>query len=254
MERQMAIDVIPILADGVKWLGYLPESGIFWNAGAYIDWFSKSQSFSTYRWQLALRTGWIPIYSEVSNTVLHIALNYRYGKVAGTEIRLRSRPEVNPAPYFIDTENFPAHHSNHFGGELYFSSGSWMFGTEYYAHQFSSPQTSNPLFLGGEMVLSYIFNSIRPYSTISGIYTFVPAANSVFDGGTGTWEALIRVSYLDLDDGALTGGTFWRLTPMVNWYLSKNLRLEVAYGYGILKRFNLEGVTQFFQSRIQLSF
>jgi len=30
-ERQMAIDVIPILADGVKWLGYLPKQRILWN-------------------------------------------------------------------------------------------------------------------------------------------------------------------------------------------------------------------------------
>ena len=38
---------------------------------------------------------------------------------------------------------------------------------------------------------------------------------------------------------------------MINWYLSQNVRLELAYGYGVLNRFNLEGVTQFFQSRIQ---
>jgi phosphate-selective porin OprO/OprP len=29
LERQMAIDVIPILADGIKWLAYLPEKRIF---------------------------------------------------------------------------------------------------------------------------------------------------------------------------------------------------------------------------------
>ena len=41
---------------------------------------------------------------------------------------------------------------------------------------------------------------------------------------------------------------------MVNWYMSDNVRLEFAYGYGSLNRFDLVGKTQFFQTRIQLQF
>src|SRR5688572_8483152 len=63
MERQMAIDVIPILADGVKWMGYLPKQRILWNLGIYNDFVSHSQSFSTYSWQFAARIGWLPIHS-----------------------------------------------------------------------------------------------------------------------------------------------------------------------------------------------
>ena len=37
---------IPILADGIKWLGYLPDKHIFWNLGAFTDWLSEGQSFS----------------------------------------------------------------------------------------------------------------------------------------------------------------------------------------------------------------
>ena len=33
MERQMAIDVIPILADGLKWMGYLPKQRIILEPG-----------------------------------------------------------------------------------------------------------------------------------------------------------------------------------------------------------------------------
>jgi phosphate-selective porin OprO/OprP len=39
---------------------------------------------------------------------------------------------------------------------------------------------------------------------------------------------------------------------MVNWHLSDQLRLEVAYGYGVLDRFNLLGATHFFQTRLQV--
>ena len=72
-------------------------------------------------------------------------------------------------------------------------------------------------------------------------------------GGLGAWEGLIRISNLDLDDGAIHGGKFWRLTPMVNWYMSQSIRLELAYGYGVLDRFQMKGVTHFFQSRIQIA-
>ena len=74
----------------------------------------------------------------------------------------------------------------------------------------------------------------------------------VFQGGPGGWELVGRVSYIDLDSGALQGGRFWRLTPMVNWYLSDHVRLEMTYGYGTLDRFELRGKTHFFQTRLQL--
>jgi len=254
MERQMTLDVIPILADGIKWLGYLPKQRIFWNAGAFADWLSEGQSFSAFKWQYVLRTGWLPIYSPKEKTVLHMGISYRYSSPLKGEIRLRSRPEANPAPRFIDTDIFPADHSNSIGGEIYYSSGPWLVGSEVYVHQFDSPTTGNPAFVGGDLVASYmITGESRSYNTATAIYGFVPVSRPVFQGGPGAWEVLLRFSSLDLDAGTIQGGKFWRLTPMVNWYLSKELRLELAYGYGVLDRFGLEGATQFFQSRIQFT-
>jgi phosphate-selective porin OprO/OprP len=254
LERQMGIDIIPILADGVKWLGYLPKQRILWNIGVFADWLSKEQSFSTYSLQGVARIGWLPVYSDADNNILHIAMNMRYGKIENGEIRVRSRPESFGAPYFVDTDLFAAHHSIHIGGEAYYRSGSWMFGAEYYAHKFSSPETNNPLFYGGEIMATWIITGEkRPYSTVTGIYGFVPVNKPVFKGGPGAWEVLLRLTNIDLNDGTLSGGKFWRFSPMINWYLSENVRLELAYGYGILDRFNQKGATHFFQSRIQLS-
>ena len=39
---------------------------------------------------------------------------------------------------------------------------------------------------------------------------------------------------------------------MLNWYLSDNVRWELAYGYGSLDRFGVTGKTHFFQTRLQL--
>jgi phosphate-selective porin OprO/OprP len=59
-------------------------------------------------------------------------------------------------------------------------------------------------------------------------------------------------SYADFNGGTITGGKYWRITPMLNWYFSDNTRLELTYGYGSLNKFGLTGKTHFFQLRIQL--
>ncbi|GAO45434.1 hypothetical protein FPE01S_05_01290 [Flavihumibacter petaseus NBRC 106054] len=251
MERHMASDPIPILADGIKWMGFLPKSGFFWNLGIFADWLSKGQSFSTDRWQLASRIGWMPVHSPKTN--LHLAANIRFGHPLNDTIRLKSRPESNPAPFFIDTGKFPAEQSTYFGGEAYYSSGPLQIGTEIFWHKFNSPTTNDPLFHGGEIMVSYFFTGeSRPYSTDAGnIYGYVPVKKSVFKGGKGVWEAVIRYSSFDLDAGTIKGGRFWKITPMVNWYLADFLRFELAYGYGVLNRFNMQGGTHFLQSRLQ---
>src|SRR6478736_1025064 len=169
MERQMAIDVIPILADGVKWLGYLPKQRVLWNLGMFADWLSKGQSFSTYKWQWVARVGWLPIYSPESKTVLHVGINYRYGEPESGSIQVRSRPEANPAPRFIDTGEFQSNYSNHYGGEIYYRTGSWLFGTEFYSHRFNSLSAGDPVFVGGDVVASYVLTGeSRPYQTSTG--------------------------------------------------------------------------------------
>src|SRR3954467_8067224 len=73
MERATIGDAtIPILADGIKWLGYIPQKGILWNLGFYKDWVSEGQAFSTYSSQAVGRLAWLPIASEKTGTLLHL--------------------------------------------------------------------------------------------------------------------------------------------------------------------------------------
>ncbi len=253
-ERQMALDVIPILADGIKYFGHHPKTRIFWNLGYYNDYFSKKQSFSTYEWQTDARVGWLPFYNQEKSKVLHIAANYRYGKPNDGKIGLKSRPESNPVPYIINTGTFSADYSMHIGGEIYYSTGRVLMGSEMMIHQFHSQSAANHQFFGGDVVFTcFLTKTKRPYVTKGSIFGFVPVRKSVFKGGIGEWEAVLRFSYLGLDDGVIQGGTFYRITPMVNWYISKAVRMEFIYGYGILERYGLKGSLQIFQARLQLT-
>jgi phosphate-selective porin OprO/OprP len=75
---------------------------------------------------------------------------------------LRSKPEANPAPYFISTGKFNSDHSNHIGYELYYRTGKWMIGSEYYWAKFSSPKEGDPMFHGGEIVATWLINGTGP--------------------------------------------------------------------------------------------
>ena len=183
---------------------------------------------------------------------MHIAASLRYGKPIEGKISLKSRPESNPAPQIINTGTFDADHSSHIGGEAYYSTGRFLIGSEVNLHKFNAAE--NHSFFGGDVFASYIFTKAkRPYQPTGSIFGFVPVTKSVFKGGWGEWELVLRYSSLDLDDGTIKGGKFWRITPMVNWYMARFMRMEFIYGYGVLDRYNLKGAVQIFQARLQFT-
>jgi phosphate-selective porin OprO and OprP len=236
----------------VKWLGRLPSRRFLWNIGWYTDWLSEGQSFSTYDNQFILRLAWLALPEGIDGKLLHIGLNGRYGATNGGSVQLRSRPEASIAPYFVDTGKFPAAHTWTAGWEAYYRTGPLLLGTEYCLQSVSAPGAGNPVFHGGDVVATWLITGVtRGYNSVGGYFKGVSPAKTVFEGGPGAWEAVLRVSYIDLESGTLRGGKFWRLTPMINWHLSDNLRLECAYGYGTLVRFDTRGVSHFFQARIQ---
>jgi len=61
----------------------------------------------------------------------------------------------------------------------------------------------------------------------------------------------LKYSYANLNSHDVQGGRFARVTPMINWYLTDNMRFELGYGFGVLNRFGILGRTQFFQARLQ---
>jgi len=254
MERLPFTDAtVPLLADGVKWLFYNPNNHLFFNLGAFMDAFSEGQSFSSYNYQFVARAGIDPLAGDTAGKLLHLGMNFRIGDADKDSLRLRSKPEAFPAPYFIDTGRFPASTAYAFGPELYYRLGRVLMGGEYYWQRVHSPQNGNPWFHGGEAVVSWVTTGeARPFNLAGNYFTEVVPDSTVIQGSSGAWAPLVKVSYSNLTNGPIQGGILWRITPMINWYLTDNVRLEFAYGYAILTRFELRGATMFFQSRLQL--
>ena len=256
MERSPMNDAtIPILADGIKWMGYSPKHKVIWNLGYFNDFVSKTQAFSRFSSQVVGRVAYLPIMSDKENKLLHLGVNLRWGKPVDNQIRFRSRPEANPPPYFIDTGSFSSDSTRMAGYEAYYRGKRWFVASEYWWAFVSSNTHGDPAFHGGEFAVSYLFNDgTRAYNPIGGTFRELKPKRSVFDGGPGVWELVLHYSYADYNTKAVQGGTFGRLTSQLNWYLSYNVRMEWNYGYGQLDRFNLKGNTQFFQTRLQMYF
>ena len=254
MERAAINDaMLPILADGIKWTGHVPSGKFVYGLGFFGDTRTQNESFNKNDNQLVARGVWLP-FMGTDKGVLHLALQYRRGKSNDGFLQYRSKPESFQAQeYAIDTGKFEADHSDMYGVETYYRPGPLMFGMEYIVNQVSAPDSGDPLFHGGEVFAAWIVTGeTRPYNANGSYFERISPARSVFDGGPGAWELVLRYSYADLDDGPIAGGTFWRLTPVANWHMSDNMRLEFVYGYGVLDRFDLTGATQFFQMRLQL--
>jgi phosphate-selective porin OprO/OprP len=200
------------------------------------------------------RVGWLPIFAKDGNEILHVAGMTRYARPDEGELQVRSRPESNLAPYVLDTGKFPAERVSTTGVEAYYRAGPWLYGAEYNWQSVGATSGEKPLFHGGDAVVSWnITGETRPYNLAGAVFGAVSPERTVFEGGPGAWEAVLHVSYSDFDSGSFQGGKFWKLTPMVNWHLSDNVRLELGYGYGVLDRFGLQGHMQFWQARIQLT-
>jgi phosphate-selective porin OprO/OprP len=253
MERSPALDAfVPILADGLKWSGYYPTSRVFYQIGVYSDHLAEDEKFATSDHQVVTRVGWQPILSESGDRLLHVAVMARDSDPDNGSAQIRSRPEAYLAPYFLDTGKFAADRSHTLGFETSYRSGPWLFGAEYDWQGVDASDGRTPLFHAGDAVAAWLITGeIRPYNAAGAYFTGVSPKRTVFAGGPGAWEAVFHLSYSDFDSEGFQGGKFWRFTPMANWHLSDNLRLEMGYGYGVLDRFGLEGHTQFFQFRIQ---
>jgi phosphate-selective porin OprO/OprP len=264
MERSPALDAfVPILADGLKWMGYFPEQRVFFSLGAFADQLSEKQTFSTFDYQAVTRIGWLPIASLEDKTVWHVAVMGRGGRPDDHKIRLRSKPEDSLAGFFVETDSVPSDRAGTAGFETYYRRGSWLFGGEYDCEFIGVDDAKDLSFHAGDVVAVWILTGeTRGYNARGGYFEPVSPDRPLLEfnrdrpwlkWGTGAWEAVLHMSYINLNDHYIHGGKLFRLTTLMNWYLTDNVRLEFSYAYGVLDRFGTTGGTNFFQGRVQFT-
>ena len=252
VERSQTLDAfVPILGDGIKWMSYAPRQRVFWDIGFFAHTFPNKEKFAIYEDQTVTRIGWQPILSDEKQEVLHVAGMGQWAQPDDGMLRLKSKPGAFLAPNFLDTGTMTSNNANTYGFEALYRVRSWFFATEYDWEPVHLTDGRDPVFQGGDVSAVWLVTGeTRPYNKVGGFFQQVTPKKSVFEGGRGAVEAVLNLSYNNFDDQGVLGGRFWRITPMMNWHLAEGLRVQLAYGYGVLDRFGLKGGTQFFQARL----
>jgi phosphate-selective porin OprO/OprP len=257
MERSSANEAfIPILADGVKWIGNGFHKKLIYNVGAFFDYVTPKQPYEKNDIIVAARAVWLPLGAEkTSDKLLHLAVEARYGSSLGGTLQFKAKPEANQAQEnVVDTGKFPALGTTMVGLEGYYRHRWFTLGGEWYLAPVFSAETHNPFFHGGEVFAAAVLTGeVRAYNNREAFFEGIQPNRPLFSRGPGAWELVLRWSYVDLDGGTITGGRFWRLTPAINWYASGNVRIIAEYGYGRLDRNGIVGGTHFLQLRLQLT-
>lgn len=203
------------------------------------------------------RFTWLPIYeapSQGSRQLLHLGLNLNYLYSGSAELRYRSRPESNQAPFLADTGEIHASSMKSFGIESAWVDGPWSFQGEY-LHNFVS-EAGSQSFFGLYAYGSYFWTGeSRPYDTGRGVFGRLrPHRNFSFGGeGWGALETGLRFSYLDLDSGPVRGGKLSTFTAGVNWYPIPNAKLRFNYVFAHAGG-GRSGDLNVFQTRLEFDF
>ena len=209
LERATISDAtIPILADGVKWLGYLPKPRLLWNLGVYGDAISEGQSFSTYGNQVVGRVAWVPMVSSDGGPLLHVGIERPFRQA---ERRRRCGCGRGPKRFRRRTSSTPArsrrqrHEDDRL--EAYYRPGPFLVGTEYFFQHADAPRVRQPALPRRRRCRDLAgHRRDAAYNTRGGFFNQVSPRRTVFEGGPGAWELVARYSYIDLDSQAVHGG------------------------------------------------
>lgn len=211
-----------------------------WTAqiGLYGESIDANQRSLNESWGISSRMTFAPVNTETRIIHLGVAGNYRepsgnegtFGGVTGTRFRYETGHMTDLFP--VDS------------GDIKQIKDVRMLGLE-------ASGVYGPFSVGGEYTHSWVGrkhgeNSLNFHGwygeaawTLTGesrkykdgkFYKVEPRKNfSLSNGGWGAWELAVRVSGLDMNDGAFKGGEMKNLTAALNWYVNHNIRFMFNY-------------------------
>ena len=186
--------------------------------------------------QFAGRVTGLPYCAKDGAHLVHVGFSYWYVNPDDSEWRVRQRPEVHWSPRWVDTGVFAADDVNNVSIEGAGEWGPFSVQGEYTFADVNSkttatlPNTNDPFLSGWYVQASWVVTGEhRIYKRDEGVFSGVNPEHNFLRGGYGAFEVAARVSHLDLDNEALSGGLLNDVTLGVNWYLNPNARVMLDY-------------------------
>lgn len=159
--------------------------------------------------------------------------HYRELNDAATSVRYRVRPFIHtPDLRFIDTGAIPATSETGYGIETAWIRGPFHATGEAHWQKVNAPGAlTDPTFFGGyaEVGLFLTPGDTRGYR--GGVFDRVRPKNPVGKGGIGAVQLNLRYDRLDLNDGAIVGGTQDAYGVALVWTLTDYVKFLMNYGH-----------------------
>ncbi len=170
---------------------------------------------------------------RLGNTQLHLGGSIHFNNLAtGGTVRYRQRPLVHfTAERPVATPTLAADSELGFGLEAALVSGQFHAAAETYWQNVNIPSsTVDPGYFGGFVEVGYFLTSGDKRGYRGGRWDRTRPANPVDEGGLGAWQINLRYDMLDLNDGALRGGTQDGFFASLVWVPTDYTRLMLNYG------------------------
>jgi phosphate-selective porin OprO/OprP len=203
-----------------------------WAAGAFRDSDDFAISQGDGEWGGTARVTGLPWWQDDGRSLVHLGIAGSYRDPADDSVQFRSRPEARLAPDVVDTGAFDATSLSRLGAEFAAVQGPFWLQGEYIGALTGGDgpgRDANGYYVQAGFFLT---GESRPYKRESGAFDRVRPRRPFLYGdehGYGAWELLGRWSSLDLNSGAIRGGSVRDITAGVSWYLNPLTRVSANY-------------------------
>jgi len=227
MERSLPSLFYPKWNSGLQLSSSAFNNRFTWAAGVFGDTDNRGYGDIEEGYNVTGRVTGLPVYVEDGEKLLHLGLSLT-SRSTTSKVRYAQRPEAHLAPYLVDTRNFSADNIFIIDGEAATVYGPFSLQGEVFSTSVKSGTLKDPSFLSYYAQTSFfITGEHRPYKL--GIFTGVEPETNFGDGSFGALELAARYSYLNLDNGIITGGKLSDITFGINWYLNLHSRIMLNY-------------------------
>lgn len=179
---------------------------------------------------LTARVTGLPLYEDEGRRLIHLGVSLSRKDFGDDLFRFRQRPEAHQTPRFVDTGSFAADSVDLIDLEVATVQGPFWAMAELLQAEADATPLGDPSFDGYHVQAGYFLTGEhRAYKTSAATFDRLKPNSNFGKDGTGAWEIAARVSNLNLNDAAISGGEIDNYTIAVNWYLNPVTRFMLNY-------------------------
>lgn len=258
MERGLPFALVPFRNAGFQLAESFGNDRATWAVGLFRETNDNAFMQSDGAWAGTARFTALPWATEKLDHLVHLGIAASRRAPPADELQYKSKPEANLALDFLDTTKLTDVDSvTLLGAELAVLLDRFSLQGEWVRSEVARGAGNDDATFQGWYALAAwtITGEPRRYKAAEGVISTPKPAKSLFqDGSCGAWEVAARVSSLDLDDGAVTGGKLSDCALALNWYPSTFTRVMWNLIRADLDRAPDDGKANIFEMRFQFAF